>query len=73
MEQYLADESSIKKWTNSLIIAFPEGVIRHPSVLDRIEYMVMRASVNNCAIDTKYPGISMSFSVKARNLDTAEL
>jgi len=53
-------------WDNSLAIAFPEGIIRHPSVIDRVEAEITRLG-SFCNIDPQYPGISMSFSVEARN------
>jgi len=66
MERHLEQESLSKRWTSILVIDYPEGVTRHPSVLDRIQDEI------TCIVNIEYPGVFMSYYVKANDHASAE-
>jgi hypothetical protein len=66
MKPHQEQEPLSKKWTSILIIDYPEGVTRHPSVLDRIQEEI------SCIVNIEYPGVLMSYYVNADNHSSAE-
>ena len=71
MHRRAKKEAESVPWTSVLAIDFPSGVILHPSVYDRVE-----AEIENhgsvCSINSNYPGVLMSYMVKANNRSRAE-
>jgi hypothetical protein len=57
----------VARWGSVMTFRYPDGVQRHPRVLNRVEKELGRI----CAIDTGDDGVRLSFSLKGRRRDEA--